>query len=263
MASRVECRRSLRSSSSSSSPSRIAMRSSVSTSACVGQGEGARRAVRRQEKMRRESSRRAVASERRPVRRRRPRRQCHVAPRNAVRPANGATNSSTELMVSAGATGNPSAGSRLRMLAVKPHTSTSPTWVRVAKVRCGCEVCNAIGDDGSENCDKGDGDVDGHHGTDSAVGTAIRMVRFYKSCISPLKPKSCRFVPTCSSYSIQAFEEYGFWKGFALTAWRILRCTPVGGHGYDPPKWPPPPYLYVGLVPPSDPPLFPDDDGGD
>ena len=42
-----------------------------------------------------------------------------------------------------------------------------------------------------------------------------------------------------------AFQQFGPAKGFALTAWRILRCNPWGGVGYDPPKWPP---VGVGAV---------------
>eukprot|EP01036_Dinobryon_divergens_P023700 gene23700-32079_t len=53
-------------------------------------------------------------------------------------------------------------------------------------------------------------------------------------------PPNCRFLPTCSSYGLEAIETYGPWKGGLLTAWRILRCNPLGGRGYDPPKWPPP-----------------------
>lgn len=46
--------------------------------------------------------------------------------------------------------------------------------------------------------------------------------------ISPLLPKSCRFVPTCSEYSMIAYKKYGFAKGTVLTAWRLCRCNPLG-----------------------------------
>ena len=62
----------------------------------------------------------------------------------------------------------------------------------------------------------------------------IMLIRFYQVCISPLKPASCRFTPTCSQYGLQAFCKHGPIKGFILTAWRILRCNPWGGSGYDP-----------------------------
>ncbi|BAF08396.1 UPF0161 protein At3g09310 isoform X3 [Oryza sativa Japonica Group] len=55
--------------------------------------------------------------------------------------------------------------------------------------------------------------------------------------ISPLLPSSCRYVPTCSEYSMQAYKKYGVAKGTILTAWRLCRCNPLGGHGYDPPRW--------------------------
>jgi uncharacterized protein len=64
-------------------------------------------------------------------------------------------------------------------------------------------------------------------------------IGFYKKVISPLLPPACRFVPTCSTYGVQAIKEFGPTKGIILIAWRILRCTPIGGKGYDPPTWPP------------------------
>ncbi len=72
----------------------------------------------------------------------------------------------------------------------------------------------------------------------------IGTIRFYKSFISPLLPPACRFLPTCSQYGVQAIEEFGPTKGAILTAWRLLRCSPLGGRGYDPPKWPPVFYTY-------------------
>jgi len=62
----------------------------------------------------------------------------------------------------------------------------------------------------------------------------IMLIRFYQVCISPLKPASCRFTPTCSQYGLEAFRKHGPVKGFILTVWRILRCNPWGGSGYDP-----------------------------
>ena len=52
--------------------------------------------------------------------------------------------------------------------------------------------------------------------------------------ISPLKPPTCRFTPTCSQYAIEAIRKHGPFKGLALAVWRILRCNPWGGSGYDP-----------------------------
>jgi putative membrane protein insertion efficiency factor len=62
----------------------------------------------------------------------------------------------------------------------------------------------------------------------------IWLVRLYQVCISPLKPACCRFTPTCSQYAIEALRKHGPIKGLALTIWRILRCNPWGGSGYDP-----------------------------
>ncbi|KDP35645.1 hypothetical protein JCGZ_09083 [Jatropha curcas] len=69
------------------------------------------------------------------------------------------------------------------------------------------------------------------------VKTALSMLKFYKREISPLLPKSCRYVPTCSEYSMIAYKKYGVVKGTILTAWRLCRCNPLGGSGFDPPRW--------------------------
>ena len=57
---------------------------------------------------------------------------------------------------------------------------------------------------------------------------------FYQTCISPYTPPSCRFTPTCSEYAKQALRKHGPIKGLYLAIWRILRCNPWGGSGYDP-----------------------------
>ena len=59
-------------------------------------------------------------------------------------------------------------------------------------------------------------------------------VRFYRRFISPLTPPSCRFVPTCSQYAIEAITKHGPFKGSWLALKRVLRCRPGGGAGYDP-----------------------------
>lgn len=58
-------------------------------------------------------------------------------------------------------------------------------------------------------------------------------VYFYKGCISPLIPHTCRFYPTCSTYMIQAINTFGL-RGIKLGLKRILRCRPKGKSGYDP-----------------------------
>lgn len=81
-------------------------------------------------------------------------------------------------------------------------------------------------------------------GKDVTSTAMISALGVYKNFISPLLPPACRFVPTCSQYGVQAIEQFGPSKGVILIAWRLLRCSPVGGKGYDPPKWPPVPYTY-------------------
>ena len=63
---------------------------------------------------------------------------------------------------------------------------------------------------------------------------AIGLVMLYRGLISPLLPSCCRFVPTCSEYSLIALRRFGFAKGVKLTVKRLLRCRPGGPHGYDP-----------------------------
>lgn len=62
------------------------------------------------------------------------------------------------------------------------------------------------------------------------------LIRFYQKNISPLLGSHCRYAPTCSQYSLQAFEKYGFFKGFYLSTKRILKCNPLFKGGYDPLK---------------------------
>ncbi len=62
----------------------------------------------------------------------------------------------------------------------------------------------------------------------------IGFVRGYQVTLSPLMGGHCRFHPTCSHYSIEAYREWGAIKGTWLTVRRIGRCHPFGGHGYDP-----------------------------
>ncbi len=66
------------------------------------------------------------------------------------------------------------------------------------------------------------------------VAILILPVRFYQLVISPMLPPSCRYVPTCSQYTIEALRKHGPVKGLWLAVKRILRCHPWGGSGYDP-----------------------------
>lgn len=76
--------------------------------------------------------------------------------------------------------------------------------------------------------------------TDTTSAILINFFRGYKRYISPLLPQACRFFPTCSEYAIESVQKFGPAKGAVLTAWRLLRCNPLGGRGWDPPQWPPP-----------------------
>lgn len=59
-------------------------------------------------------------------------------------------------------------------------------------------------------------------------------IRFYRKVISPLKPPTCRFYPTCSMYALEAIEKHGAAKGGWLAARRIARCHPFHPGGFDP-----------------------------
>ncbi|MFM7638718.1 MAG: membrane protein insertion efficiency factor YidD [Bacteroidota bacterium] len=62
----------------------------------------------------------------------------------------------------------------------------------------------------------------------------LLLIRVYQYVLSPLLPNSCRFVPTCSQYGVEALQKHGPFKGLWLTLKRISRCHPWGGSGYDP-----------------------------
>ena len=64
----------------------------------------------------------------------------------------------------------------------------------------------------------------------------IKLIKTYKYIISPLIGPSCRYLPTCSEYSIEALKTYGFIKGFSLSLKRIMSCHPWGNSGFDPVK---------------------------
>ena len=66
----------------------------------------------------------------------------------------------------------------------------------------------------------------------------INIIKGYKYLISPLIGNSCRYLPTCSEYSIEALKNYGFLKGSYISLKRIFSCHPIkflgGGEGFDP-----------------------------
>ena len=61
------------------------------------------------------------------------------------------------------------------------------------------------------------------------------MVAGYQRLVSPLLPRACRFVPTCSEYARQAILEHGVRRGVGLALARLVRCNPFNPGGYDPP----------------------------
>ena len=62
----------------------------------------------------------------------------------------------------------------------------------------------------------------------------LALVHFYRAAISPALPVSCRYLPTCSEYCIEALERYGAVRGIWLTVQRLGRCHPFRAGGYDP-----------------------------
>ena len=64
----------------------------------------------------------------------------------------------------------------------------------------------------------------------------IKFIKVYKYLISPLIGPSCRYLPTCSEYSIEALRTFGFSKGLLLSIKRIMSCHPWGNSGFDPVK---------------------------
>ena len=62
----------------------------------------------------------------------------------------------------------------------------------------------------------------------------IGLIKIYQMILSPWIGRECRFLPTCSHYSIEAIERFGFLRGSWLMIARIIRCNPLGGSGFDP-----------------------------
>ena len=67
-----------------------------------------------------------------------------------------------------------------------------------------------------------------------AASTLRALIRVYQLCLSQFSAGSCRYLPSCSSYAMEAIEVHGALRGGWLALRRILRCHPWGGDGYDP-----------------------------
>tara|TARA_B100000524_G_scaffold332920_1_gene220423 strand:- start:286 stop:540 length:255 start_codon:yes stop_codon:yes gene_type:complete len=70
------------------------------------------------------------------------------------------------------------------------------------------------------------------------INTLIKIIKGYKFMISPLLGHSCRYLPTCSEYTIEALKTFGLTKGLIKSLKRIFSCHPIkflgGGEGFDP-----------------------------
>jgi hypothetical protein len=62
----------------------------------------------------------------------------------------------------------------------------------------------------------------------------LALIRFYQMVVSPIKGPSCRFVPSCSQYALEAIREFGPVRGVGLALRRVLKCHPLHPGGYDP-----------------------------
>ena len=68
----------------------------------------------------------------------------------------------------------------------------------------------------------------------SARRAALALLRGYRLIVSPTRPASCRYVPTCSAYAVEAIERFGLGRGGWLALRRLLRCHPFHAGGHDP-----------------------------
>ena len=62
----------------------------------------------------------------------------------------------------------------------------------------------------------------------------IYVIKLYQYIISPFLKTNCRYLPTCSEYTILVLKEHGLFMGIYYSSKRILSCHPLGGHGFDP-----------------------------
>ena len=108
---------------------------------------------------------------------------------------------------------------------VSAHPAKYDTRQRPASASSCDEECSGEPSTEGEGLADDDTDAEAHS---RGVSVALSVLRFYKRGISPLLPPSCRFIPTCSEYAMDAYKEHGVGRGTILTAWRLMRCNPFG-----------------------------------
>ncbi|MDV8021201.1 membrane protein insertion efficiency factor YidD [Rhodococcus sp. IEGM 1330] len=64
--------------------------------------------------------------------------------------------------------------------------------------------------------------------------TLVYFIGLYRTYVSPMRPPTCRFSPTCSEYAIEALQVHGMTKGSLLAVVRLLKCAPWHSGGWDP-----------------------------
>ena len=65
---------------------------------------------------------------------------------------------------------------------------------------------------------------------------SLKLILFYKKSLSPYLGGNCKFEPSCSNYGYEAINKHGFYKGFYMIFFRLLKCNPFSRGGYDPIK---------------------------
>jgi uncharacterized protein len=68
----------------------------------------------------------------------------------------------------------------------------------------------------------------------AAARALVFLIQLYRHMVSPLRPATCRFIPTCSQYAVDALTEYGLVRGSWLSAARLAKCGPWHRGGWDP-----------------------------
>lgn len=70
--------------------------------------------------------------------------------------------------------------------------------------------------------------------TSAAARLLIEPIRLYQRYISPVRPPTCRYTPSCSAYAVEVLAQHGAVRGGWLALWRLLRCHPWHAGGHDP-----------------------------